>query len=82
MSAGRPSVLVVMPTLGERPDTLTDAMRSALDQEGDSGFTLGETFAFKDLARLALVASSNDAAAAIASTTSATPNRDRQRDVT
>ncbi|QWF20628.1 glycosyltransferase [Nocardioides sp. LMS-CY] len=34
MSAGRPSVLVVMPTLGERPDTLTDAMRSALDQEG------------------------------------------------
>ncbi|MBA2952164.1 glycosyltransferase [Nocardioides sp. MAH-18] len=34
MTASRPSVLVVMPTLGERPATLTDAMRSALDQEG------------------------------------------------
>lgn len=34
MTAPLPTVLVVMPTLGERPDTLTDAMRSAVDQEG------------------------------------------------
>jgi glycosyltransferase involved in cell wall biosynthesis len=34
VSGDRPSVLVVMPTLGERPDTLPAAMRSALDQEG------------------------------------------------
>lgn len=40
--------------------------QSALDQEGESGFTIGESFALDDLARLALVASSNDAAEAIA----------------
>lgn len=45
------------------PVTLTD---SALAQEGESGFQLGETFYFKDIARLALVSSSNDAAEAIA----------------
>ncbi|MDB5189186.1 MAG: serine-type D-Ala-D-Ala carboxypeptidase D-alanyl-D-alanine carboxypeptidase [Parcubacteria group bacterium] len=45
------------------PVVISDA---ALAEEGDSGFTAGETFAFKDLARLALVASSNDAAEAIA----------------
>lgn len=39
----------------------------ALAVEGESGFFLGETFLFKDLARLALVSSSNDASAAIAS---------------
>ncbi len=38
----------------------------AVAQEGDSGLTSGETFAFGDIARLALVASSNDAAEAIA----------------
>lgn len=43
----------------------------ALAQEGDSGLAEGESFAFKDLARLALVASSNDAAAAIAETAAA-----------
>lgn len=43
--------------------TITD---SALASEGESGFMAGETFAFDDLARLALVASSNDATAAIA----------------
>lgn len=37
----------------------------ALEADGDTGFTEGETFAFEDLARLALVASSNDAAEAI-----------------
>ena len=39
---------------------------TALGAEGDSGLTLGETFALRDLARYALVASSNDAAEAIA----------------
>src|SRR5262249_45979479 len=38
----------------------------ALAQDGDNGFEEGETFAFEDIARLALVASSNDAAEAIA----------------
>ncbi len=38
---------------------------AAIAQDGDSGLTVGETFAFNDLARFALVASSNDAAAAI-----------------
>jgi D-alanyl-D-alanine carboxypeptidase (penicillin-binding protein 5/6) len=38
---------------------------SSLAQDGDYGFSEGETFYFKDLARLALVASSNDAAEAI-----------------
>lgn len=41
---------------------------NAVAQEGDSGLVAGQTFAFKDLARFALVASSNDAAAAIAET--------------
>ncbi len=49
-------------------NTLVSISDNALAQEGDSGFTAGETFAFKDLARFALVASSNDAAAAIAET--------------
>ena len=43
--------------------TITD---SAILSDGESGFTAGETFAFNDLARLALVSSSNDATAAIA----------------
>lgn len=41
---------------------------TALLSDGESGFTQGESFAFKDLARLALVSSSNDATAAIAET--------------
>lgn len=45
------------------PVTIT---KTALAQDGDSGFTEGETFRFNDLVRLALVASSNDAAEAIA----------------
>ena len=45
------------------PVTIT---REALAADGDSGFFAGETFAFSDLARFALVASSNDAASAIA----------------
>lgn len=47
--------------------TMTD---SALRSEGESGFLPGERFAFSDLARLALVSSSNDATAAIAETAS------------
>lgn len=43
--------------------TMTD---SALRSDGESGFSAGESFAFDDLARLALVSSSNDATAAIA----------------
>ena len=39
---------------------------SALAQDGDSGFTLGEQFTARDLERMALVASSNDAAQALA----------------
>lgn len=43
--------------------TITD---TALLPEGDSGLSQGETFAFDDLARFSLVASSNDGTAAIA----------------
>lgn len=39
---------------------------SALAEEGEAGLMLGESFAFRDIAELALVSSSNDAAAAIA----------------
>ena len=45
------------------PVTIT---ATALAAEGESGFFEGETFTFRDAAELALVASSNDAAAAIA----------------
>jgi D-alanyl-D-alanine carboxypeptidase len=41
----------------------------ALAQDGDNGLVEGETFAFQNLARFALVASSNDAAEAIAEAT-------------
>lgn len=40
----------------------------ALATEGESGFYLGEVFTFEELAKLALVASSNDAAQALAET--------------
>ncbi|HYF29186.1 MAG TPA: serine hydrolase [Candidatus Paceibacterota bacterium] len=43
--------------------TLTDA---ALAADGESGFAAGETFTLDDLAKLALVSSSNDATEAIA----------------
>lgn len=39
---------------------------SSLLPEGDSGFVTGQTFAFSEIAKAALVASSNDAAEAIA----------------
>lgn len=48
--------------------TITD---EALLADGESGFAAGETFEFDDLARLALVSSSNDATEAIALATEA-----------
>lgn len=47
---------------------------SALEAEGDNGIIAGERFTFNELARMALVASSNDAAAAIAETTAQARN--------
>lgn len=48
------------------PGTPVTISASALAEEGDSGLTEGEQFTFQDLARFALVSSSNDAAEAIA----------------
>lgn len=48
------------------PNTTIHISPTALAQEGDSGLIESEKFALKDLGRLALVASSNDAAQAIA----------------
>jgi D-alanyl-D-alanine carboxypeptidase len=53
------------------PNAPVTISETALAQDGDSGLQAGETFALKDLARFALVASSNDAAEAIAETASA-----------
>jgi D-alanyl-D-alanine carboxypeptidase (penicillin-binding protein 5/6) len=47
------------------PDKVVAISESALAQEGESGFTLGESFRIRDLELLALVASSNDAAQAL-----------------
>lgn len=47
----------------DSPVTIT---AEALATEGESGFRKGDTFTFEDAARLAMVASSNDAAEAIA----------------
>ena len=49
-----------------RPGDIVTITESSLRPEGDSGFVLGERFRFGDLARFALVTSSNDATAAIA----------------
>lgn len=48
------------------PQTPVTITADAIAQDGDSGLVEGETFVFNDVARLALVASSNDAAHAIA----------------
>ncbi len=50
------------------PDAPVTLSARALSAEGDNGFIEGDSFTFEDAARLALVASSNDAAAAIAET--------------
>ena len=47
------------------PDSLVTISSTSLAQDGDYGLSLGQTFAFKDIARFALVGSSNDAAEAI-----------------
>lgn len=48
------------------PNSLVTISSTSLAQDGEYGFTEGEMFAYKDISRLALVASSNDAAEAIA----------------
>jgi len=53
------------------PSTTITMTPNAIAQDGDSGLMEGEQFAFKDIARLALVASSNDAAEAITEAASA-----------
>ncbi len=55
------------------PSTLVTIDAEDLAAEGDSGLQIGEVFALKDIAKLALVASSNDAAEAI--TNAARENR-------
>lgn len=52
-------------------DAQVTITESALAADGESGFSAGESFAFADLARLALVSSSNDATQAIADATAA-----------
>ncbi|HYD93558.1 MAG TPA: serine hydrolase [Candidatus Paceibacterota bacterium] len=51
-------------TLSE--NTVITMSADALAADGDTGFTQGERFTFRELARMAITASSNDAAAAIA----------------
>ncbi|MBP6868816.1 MAG: D-alanyl-D-alanine carboxypeptidase [Candidatus Pacebacteria bacterium] len=64
-------LLTVYAALGAIPkETRITISDSALAVEGESGLALGESFTFERLAKLALVASSNDAAAAIAETAS------------
>jgi len=53
------------------PDSLVTISDTALAQDGDYGLVQGQTFAFKDIARFALVGSSNDAAEAIIETAAA-----------
>ena len=48
------------------PNTPVTISDSALAEDGDSGLKIGEQFAFQDILEFALVASSNDAAQAIA----------------
>lgn len=48
------------------PSSPVTMSSTSLAQDGDYGFSEGETFAYKDIARLAMVNSSNDAAEAIA----------------
>ncbi len=48
------------------PQSLVTISSTSLAQDGNYGLAFGETFAYQDLARFALVASSNDAAQAIA----------------
>lgn len=49
-------------------DSLVTISSTSLAQDGEYGFSLGETFAYKDISRLTMAASSNDGAEAIAET--------------
>lgn len=62
-------------TVGNAPIVMTD---SALAQDGNSGFTRGEVFDFEQLAKLAIVASSNDAAEAIVEAASTARHQSRE----
>lgn len=48
------------------PDSIVTISSTSLAQEGNYGFVLGEKFAYKDISRLTMVASSNAGAEAIA----------------
>lgn len=48
------------------PNSTVTISSTSLAQDGDYGFVLGEKFAYKDISRLTMVASSNDGAQAIA----------------
>jgi D-alanyl-D-alanine carboxypeptidase (penicillin-binding protein 5/6) len=61
------------------PVTITPLALAQSGDVADYGFTEGETFAFKDIARLALVASSNTAAEAIAEAAAASKNVGNQQ---
>lgn len=63
------SVYAASQTLG--PAAVIAMSSSSVAQEGDSGIIEGETFTAADLAELAIVASSNDAAAALTEAASA-----------
>lgn len=58
----------------ESPVPITASALAANGDSADFGFAQGETFAFKDISRLALVASSNTAAEAIAEAAAASKN--------
>ncbi len=60
------------------PTTPVFISDTASAQDGDSGLSIGERFNFRDLARFALVASSNDAAEAILETAALHRNEDPQ----
>lgn len=62
-------------TIGNAPVTMT---ATALSQEGESGFSEGEVFDFRELAKLAIVASSNDAAEAIVEAAGKARNQSRE----
>jgi D-alanyl-D-alanine carboxypeptidase/D-alanyl-D-alanine carboxypeptidase (penicillin-binding protein 5/6) len=70
-SADRQLPLASVTKLLSAYETPVSVSTSALAAEGESGLFPGESFAFSDLARYSLAASSNDAAEAIAETVAA-----------
>lgn len=61
------------------PTSVITISSTSLAQDGDYGLTEGEQFSYADLARFALVASSNDAAEAIAEAAGAVRNENEQQ---